>query len=414
MPLLPEYLIPKAVHGISIGITDVRGNEYFLETELQNLEIYESMDSHCVYGFLYLYDSTEVKELLPLVGQERLNIKFSKVNTEVDLKNLHITNIEDSVDLAGLTILKMHFTSYQSLANHIKYISRSYDGILSDIIESIYESSFGIKLDVKEKSNGAFRYIAPNIPPFEVVKVLLKECMDGDYSPMFFYKTIMSNKYELRSLASMRSDDSVAEFNDGPAVQFNADPIKSYSDQRNNNKITQFSVDKFSNIFEMIKYGVVASRANHMDLVGKTYNQSRLQYEGKNIDSSFAINEENPFESAAPRPQNTFGNYKSFEGSITNLEGSESFSKLVQKAKFNERGIIAVTADMYSNENLNVGTNIDLSISAKVPKASGSNKELVEYKDMNLSGKYLIHSIKHTIKPDEYTVQCRLLKDYIK
>lgn len=412
MPLLPEYLLPKAVHGIDITITTINGDEVPVASELQSLIIYESLDVHCTYGFLCLFDSTEMRETLPLVGQEKLDIRFSKINTDIHLKNLHVTNVEQSVDVGGLSIIKLHFTSYQHLANNIKYISRSFTGITSDIIEEVYKSSFGIEFDVIEKSNGAISYIAPNIRPFEVINTLIKETFDGDFSPMFFFKTIMSNKYQLRSLDSMRSNNSVTGFNDGPIANV-SNPYGSQSDPRNVNKITQFSIEKFANINDMLKYGVVASKANHIDIGAKTYSHSHLSYQGKNISKNFTINDENPFESAYTRTLNTFANFKAYAGSITNLEGGESYSKLVYKSKFNERGVVALSANMYSNENLNVGSNIDVHIAAQTPKVSQGQKQQDEYADLNLSGKYLVHSIKHVIKPDDYTVQARLIKDYI-
>ena len=113
--------------------------------QVQELNIYESINSPFISGNLLISDNSGIAEALPLLGQERLLFKLRTPSHEgtVDFNNYHaiIYNIQKRFSSSEREhIIIMNWTTVDHLKNIRTKISASFKGTISDIVQKIVES----------------------------------------------------------------------------------------------------------------------------------------------------------------------------------------------------------------------------------------------------------------------------------
>ena len=113
--------------------------------QVQELNIYESINSPFISGNLLISDNSGIAEALPLLGQERLLFKLRTPSHEgtVDFNNYHaiIYNIQKRFSSSEREhIIIMNWTTVDHLKNIRTKISASFKGTISDIVQKIVKS----------------------------------------------------------------------------------------------------------------------------------------------------------------------------------------------------------------------------------------------------------------------------------
>ena len=108
--------------------------------QVQELNIYESINSPFISGNLLISDNSGIAEALPLLGQERLLFKLRTPSHEgtVDFNNYHaiIYNIQKRFSSSEREhIIIMNWTTVDHLKNIRTKISASFKGTISDIVQ---------------------------------------------------------------------------------------------------------------------------------------------------------------------------------------------------------------------------------------------------------------------------------------
>ena len=114
--------------------------------QVQELNIYESIDTPYISGNLLISDSSGIAESLPLLGQERLLFKLrtpSHTGT-IDFNNYHavVYNIEKRFSSSDREhIILMNWTTLDHLKSVRTKISASFKGTISDIVQRIIKEA---------------------------------------------------------------------------------------------------------------------------------------------------------------------------------------------------------------------------------------------------------------------------------
>lgn len=206
-----------------ITIINYGGREYSVtdkdNSAILSLKINEFLlDSYIISGSIQVLDSAGLDERIPLIGQERIRVKF--YNKAFDKTNYTFSGIiikKSAVMIQNTQkIYELDFCSDEYVANLRHRVSKSYKGKLaSHIIKDIYEtyitsddfikSSKEFKFDTKGNSDGTFfpmHFVFPSVRPFEAIRMVTDKSvasnvqMDGNVKKANFGRFVFyENKY---------------------------------------------------------------------------------------------------------------------------------------------------------------------------------------------------------------------------
>ena len=183
------------------------GYSQSIKPQVKEIIVYESLFSHLIHGQILLYDAIGLYNTFPLVGEEKLNIKYGipdqndipEVEIEVHLFSIEAIDNDDS-NLATGYVAK--FISLEKRFDVINSVTNPYSLIVSDMVKRIVKDHLNSskKLNV-ENSFGEQEIVFPNVSPisaldFCVSKAVSRDNISSSYvffeslDQQFFFKTI--------------------------------------------------------------------------------------------------------------------------------------------------------------------------------------------------------------------------------
>jgi len=189
-------------------IIDIKKN-----TNIISINIYEDCQRNAISGEIMLQDAADYMGDGPIIGQEYflLKIKTPSFKSEGDIidftENVFIINSVENRAAVGnnVNVYLLSFTTSELVKNQRTKVNESLEGTYSDIVEDMLKKVNCQKRIFIEPTNGIKRIVAPNISPFDVISMALKQSTSGlsdNASPSYmFYETFKG--YNFRTLASM-------------------------------------------------------------------------------------------------------------------------------------------------------------------------------------------------------------------
>ena len=206
-----DYKITKMVlrSGIKDEFLDIRA----LYT---SFEIYEDMFSPYMTAKVYMIDSLNIPEVLPIRGQETLELEFSSDVPGVDpvKKIFKVYKIDrQTIDENGRgQEYVLHLMSEGGYFNYTERCGYSVKGKVSNMVAEVFKKHFPEYLWksslVVQPTSDNFSYVLPaQYTPFKALSFLARRAVSGvdtDYSPYFFYETM--DGYRFQSLSKIIED----------------------------------------------------------------------------------------------------------------------------------------------------------------------------------------------------------------
>ena len=189
------------------------GNKINIEQNIIHINLFEDIQKNSLTGEIMLQDSAGFVSEAPIIGQEylRLKIKTSSLNNEKDIidftKNVFIINsIQNRTEEGNnVSLYLLTFSSSEIAKNQRTKITSSLNGTYSNIVKQMLDKVNCQKKIFLEPTRGVKRIVAPNIRPFDVIKMALSSsssAISDNFSPSYlFFETFEG--YHFRSLASM-------------------------------------------------------------------------------------------------------------------------------------------------------------------------------------------------------------------
>jgi hypothetical protein len=197
MALLSAFKVSLTFGDISQDITDI----------VKNVGISESIHGD-LSGYMQIMDGANVLDTFIHTNNKVIIEYIYKGLTTSNafyldgVKNINLTNQthkEYTIELVSIN----------NMINGLTTISKVFTGRTSDMIAKIYKDKFGdgsLHIATHTKNNG--KYIAPNINPKTILKLLLLNSYDEETRPMFLYqKAVDGGITVLESLSDMSSKD---------------------------------------------------------------------------------------------------------------------------------------------------------------------------------------------------------------
>ena len=192
------------------------GLEVNILPSLISLTLYEDTEMMTVSGNILMQDSANIASIGPIIGQEYLFLKirtpsFQKESVIIDYtKNAFIINNLQARSDIGNNVqgYLLSFVSSELIKNQRTRVNQSLRGSYSSMVCNMLENYIGTKKDIyTEPTTRNKKIVTPNISPFSVIKMAMKESVsrhDNNASYMFFENI---RGFHFRSLASMYSQN---------------------------------------------------------------------------------------------------------------------------------------------------------------------------------------------------------------
>ena len=408
------------------------------------MSLTEDIFSNCLNGSVMVYDTQDVRSLLPLTGLERLAFKFETpglpgydmtVENGVPFQIYKVDTIRKDKSNDRGQFYKIYFCSPEMINNQISTVSRAYAGPIENGVKDIFRSDKYLnskkKLHVEDTATNA-KYVIPSLKPFKAINFLSSQCRSGKYNNAGYLFYENSQGFHFRSFESMLAmGGAVARptrFNYMTQIvqakDSKKDEVKDI--QRRLQTVIHYEFGKQVDAIENIKNGLYANRLVVHDAFNKTIKTHDFNYKD-NYEKEFHLesvgDESDNIKGIIPDMQlNDTGkglyeypNAKKMVVTETSkvhndyefVPTSDTLPKITsQKTGYKNMNMSLL---VYGNTLLNCGDVINFTVPVMQP-----GEEVLP--NPYTSGRYVIMAIKHTIAvtTQNHTMVLRCMKDSVR
>jgi len=391
------------------------------------LELVEDIFSPSIMGEITVYDTQDVRTILPITGMERLNLKFSTpgisgINAvEGDGWPFQIYKIsevrvdENNPKAQAYTI---HFCSAEAYTNGTKRVYNAFEGPLEqNVFELIRNEQFlnSTKPLYYEPSKTNTKWICPSLKPFSAIRQMAKYTESQAYknTGYLFYET--HSGYFLRSFESMMAMGGAIARPEKWHYKYQVSNVRPQGDVRpvrfDMRNVIKYDFTSPVNVLAGINKGEYASTLITHDAFYKTYKYTNYNYKeqfnkhfhlehsnGQKTDDKLTI-PETLFDgqtSVYERPASKLM-LKSGTSHIHNTYDTPDKTKdfalqhrVSQMAALDNRNLNLL---VFGNSTIQAGDIIRFDMPMMTPLGHNKKQELNQYD----SGRYLITRVKHVI-----------------
>jgi len=399
----------------------VSGKEIDLKNLFNYIEIYEDLFSPYLSAKLHIEDAFNFPERLPIVGHEKVEISFkSDINSFKPVELLFRVYKLDSQQISSTGKTQqyvLHLISDGGYFNFSERCGYAMSGTVSDMVGGIFKKHFPDtlwkdRLQI-EPTKDNYSFVLPtDFTPFKAVNWLCGKAYTktgNEYSPFMFYETLDGHRFaSLSSIIDRGSADPItyiqttanAGIVEGELQNLgfkSALPSRYHKIQRLE-ELSRF--DAASNIMN----GVVSSHLVVHDLVRKEHRVSDF-YEPQVFDSIKKLGTEQHFRKEDPESKRVFERGAAYfylpstpytaHTKTNNIVDNSQVESLFLKRKYHMNSFMTqkIVIEVFGDSRRRVGDVVHI----KVPKPQSDVAVLDDMDDKNLSGEYLVTSVKHTI-----------------
>ena len=253
-----------------------------LSASVINITLFEDTSMTSVTGDILLQDSFALTSIGPIIGQEYLKLKIRTPSLKgpqetIDFtENVFLINSLESRTEAGnsVQVYLLNFTSSEIVSNQRTKVSRSLKGSYSDIVRIMLNEVDCRKRIYIEPTSGNKRIVAPNVRPFDIIKMATREAVSKFFlNPNYlFFETIKG--YHFRSISSLYSQSPMQTYTQyvhGSSIENGTVNI-----EKELANLLDYDIVQSSNSLTNYTAGVYASNLIVHDIYSKSY--KKYQY----------------------------------------------------------------------------------------------------------------------------------------
>jgi hypothetical protein len=388
-----------------------------ITNQVLQVRIYEDIFAPFITGSLIIKESFDLMNLLPLVGEEFLELKIVTPTLERGTieGTFHVYKMSDKTKFGDrATAYELNFISIESLVDTNKKISKVYSGKISDTVGTfVHDKVDGLESKKKfliENTRNTIKYISNYWSPVKNLSFLAENSISETQSPSFLF---FENRdgFNFRSLEKLYKTPPIQKFtmdrytrDDFPKGGNVLNILEDYKRIGEINYITSYDY------IDRLRSGMLSSKLISYDSTKKTYTvknySAARRFDTQNhlnkypVFSSKSVARANAQHILFPRAFETFTSF----GDTTNsriLQERISFMKMAESHK--------IQIKVPGRCDYTVGMVVDVNLIQNKPiKKTDRQDEIV---DKVNSGKYLISAIYHDIKSSGHDCWLELIKD---
>jgi hypothetical protein len=386
--------------------------------QIAQLEVYEDLFSPFISGTIVLYDAMDLVNFFPFIGEEYLSLKistpsFTEKNRIIE-GEFYLYKMDQRILLNDKSqVYAIHFISKEALFDLNLKLSRSFQGICSDIATQIITGTDGLNSTKPiriEQSSNKIRFVSNFWTPATCLNYLAKVAVsDKNNSSYVFYENrtgfnfvTLNELYKQPLFQNFIFDNKTRDFKTtGQSIQ---NPDEGFK------RISELRVEKSFDYMNRIETGMYASKLITHDYVSKKYSVKNYS-----LLKDFPNHEHlNKFPIASKRvptatnamqlhEQKHWGVYTEFSD-ITNTKYLQQRISLMRQAESFKLQIVVPGRTDYT-----VGMKVNVVMYKTQPGSKEENTE--DLIDKVHSGNYLIAAINHMIDREKHECHMELIKE---
>lgn len=415
--------------------------KYDIRDQYVILTYSESITSSYCSGDVLLLDAVDFPTLLPMIGEERIQAKFTKPDftDPLGVKEFPAISFDMSVykmdgkALSGGSrkkqLYKLYFASQSAFINHDKVIYASYKGMrYSDMVKKIYEDyikedgSNAKPIIIEETKYTADFYIQGLSPSRAIQEICNKAVSAEDNGSLYiFYED--RDAYNFVTIQKLLKKESKITLSCELKNITKDGTHKEIDLQRQSLNVDIYTQHASFDIFQSIKSGEGTSSLMCIDpTLRRFYYQEFDLRDGENWSKYNKISAKKPWTKNNKMFVNPRANMSvlitDFEWSTDDTltkKTSESPSDARKDIYLERSSMIKQIQKTVLNVTVPGHPNIKAGdvITFNVPENSGSSLSGAnpEEQDKWISGKFLVWAVSHVVENDEYLMGLKLIKD---
>lgn len=400
-----------------ITITSTNGFSVNVTNQVIGIEIYEDIFSPFISGALTLKESLDYVNLIPLTGEEFVDILIKTPSMEDPDKiisgQFHLYKLTNrEVDGDKNIIYQLHFISKEAIVDLNKKISKAFSGKISDIVKTFLTNE-QVGLETKLKYNiqdtvNSTKYVSNFWSPIQNLNYLCSNAVNkrngSDY--IFFQNR---NGFNFTSLESLYYTPAKQIFIKDNYYREVDDTGKSRRNiEEEYKRIIDINIPQAYDYMDNLRSGMYASNITTYDITTKKYASKNFDM----LDDFYKHNQLNQYPVSSknniyrPRAASMvmpkyYGNFSKF-GDVTN---AKNIQKRISQLKQAEANRVQITVP--GRTDYTVGMKVELKLYKNNP--TGKNDE--DFIDKVFSGNYLIGAVIHFITRDMHECKMELIKN---
>jgi hypothetical protein len=400
-----------------VEIVTARGVIINVTNQVVDIKIYEDIFSPFITGEFRLIDSIAIASILPLVGEERVNIELEtpsfKGNENVIREQFFLYKMTDRGNINDSAVVyTLGFMAIEGIADANRKISRVFSGKHSDIATQLLgrEGLNTQKNKIVEETNSSTKFISNFWTPSQNMHILLDDATNLKRTPSYvffenregFVFSSLESLYTIQPMQKFIEDNYIRDMTStGKAVRNISEDYQ---------RIQNLHVPEFYDYLDRVQHGFYSSSLTSYDLTTKKYTFKTF-FAGNATSSS--LNPNAPVTGSAPAHSSAtrlyvpkyYGNFNGF-GDVTNAGSLQKRVALLKKAESYK-----IMVEVFGRTDYTVGRVVELEIYKNMPIREGDSNDAII--DKMLSGKYLVSAICHVIDREVHMCQMELIKDSI-
>jgi len=264
---------------------------------LYNFEIAEDIMSKNIVGSAIVYDMQDIRSILPIIGLERLSLKFNSPGLQgydysedsgVPLQIYKVDKVKKDPNNERAQLYQIYFCSPEMYRNSTTKVSRAYAGPVEDAVKDILRNYLkSTKPFYFEPTSTNAKYVIPNLKPYDAINFLCTQAKSKKFRLNAGYKFFeTSEAFHFRSIDSMMGLDG--QFKEVPPVwKFQAMITAVTEDgkqpeikdiERRLSSVIRYEFNKPVDTLDNINMGMYANKVTTHDAFNKTIKTTTYNY----------------------------------------------------------------------------------------------------------------------------------------
>ena len=417
-----------------VVILSSTGTSYNIQSQIIEINIYESIRTNTMSGNIVIEDGTGMIEKAPIIGQERImfSVSSSKDHDKIDFTVYHgmVNEIikRTSASLTTQTYVLL-FTTQEDFRNIRSKVSRSFTGTPNEIIQNIFKDENYLNCKkglVCETTKGNKKYVMPNLRPFDCINLIREGALsDTDIGGYLFFEN--HRGFHFRTFLSLLEDKSKVPY--PPKRIFVHGPPATANEKSQQMSIIQYEIVRNGATFQELKKGMFGSKLTKYDMYNKNFGEYHFDYLNSFDSYGHSMSNKNqfgPMVSDAPMDE-TKKKISEFHDARCFLTSSGSNNLFTdglidnESEKWVQQNFSKESESYYFINNITILGDSSLAagdvIELRIPTSKISKKSIPTEDQMDsfLSGRHVIESIRHKITPRSQDYVCFLscIKDSV-
>ena len=374
------------------------------------ISYYESIKSPAISLTLTFLDVDQLVSREGITGGEYLSLKVKKEgHDDFEIKSdkhfLMLNSVKDVSTSSSKQVATLEFVSVEAIINETARVNKKYTGNVTQTVKELLKGRRGIEtkknLDSDRASN-SYSFVGNLKRPFDKIQWLCSKTQSSkDGYGFLFFETV--DGYVFKSIEKLLKQKPI-EYKKSELPDQNSEP--------NDFRIIENNLDQTNDIGINCRMGMYANKTIYINVDNATYKTVDFRVEDLKLKKSPKL--PNKLERVPTRLMLRVLDKGALQKGSKRKEIQKENELAIYQSKSYARANLIFSQSMSIvipfNPDLRAGQMLDL----KFPLRKGSDQETTTYgkdSDDDVSGKYLISELKHTLGNNEGTTQLKLIRD---